>query len=455
MHDLPPVRNSDVSALSGITVSSLSTPSRRSFLGAAGAAVFAGLSGCLGRPKYDSKALEAVLEDPIRRVPPGDIPLPGGYLGSARATAERSATSLSNRLSSLPDEVSPDSLSVERASNHLKGGRASITESTTRQSTDAMRRIREARSTLGEGHGWLDTAVGRTETDAFWEQDTDLGRVLARSWTDVEYRATTIPVGVYVAGETESFLLEATSSLESVDRALVGTDSTDDEAERYRLFAAAAGELSHARAALADANAVVAGQREQVFEGTPSLREPMAAAAETLLEAAETDIESSTPVPDSEPRAVREVLDELSVRPPRDVRDALASDRPATALANLRWRLQRLAAREILDTDTLSVPESSEALVASRTATLDALQQSRSNVGNPVEQTCVRQAQFEAVRGDRDLENVVNEAGRREGRATEFATRAYAHYVAARTLANAAKPTATRLTQAVENELGR
>ncbi|KTG07502.1 hypothetical protein [Haloferax profundi] len=435
-------------------MSPLSTPSRRSFLSAAGAVVFSGLSGCLGQQKYDSEALEAVLEDPVPFVPPGRLP-PSGYLGRARDTAERSALSLSDRLSSLPDGVSPDSLPVERASNHVKGGRASLAESTQQQSTDAMRSIREARSTLAEGHGWLDTAVGKFETDALWEQDLDLGRVLARSWPAVEYRATTIPVGIYVAGETETLLLEATSSLESVDRALVGTDSADDEAERYRLFAAARGELSHARAALADANAVIDGQREQVFEGTPSLREPMAGAAATLLERAETDIESVTPVPENHPRVVHEVLDELSVRPPRDVRDALDANRPATALSNLRWRVQRLTARDSVGVDSLSVPESNEALVSSRRAAIDALRQARSNVSGPVEQTCVRQAQFEALRGDRDLENVANEVGRSERRATEFATRGYAHYVAAKHLATAAKPTATRLVQAVENELGR
>ncbi|KAB1194331.1 hypothetical protein GJR96_13135 [Haloferax sp. MBLA0076] len=429
--------------------------SRRSFLHATGAAVFAGVAGCLGRPKYDAEALREVLEDPIPRPPPASLPLPDGYLGGARDTAERSAAALAERLSSLPDDVSPDSLSVERASNHLKGGRASITESTQQQSTDAMRSIREARSTLSEGRGWLDTAVGKVETDALWEHDVDLGRVLARSWTDVEYRATTVPVGIYAAAETEALLLEAGSSLESVDRALIGTDSVDDETERYRLFAAAMGELSHARAALADANAVIGGQRERVFEGTPSLRDPMATAAQTLLETTEADIESMTPVSDEQPRVVHEVLDELSVRPPRDVRDALDANRPATALSNLRWRRQRLTAREGVDRESLSVPESNEALVSSRRAAIDALRQARSTVGDPVEHTCIRQAQFEAIRGDRDVENVANEVGRSESRATEFATRGYAHYVAAKHLATAAKPTATRLVSAVENELGR
>ncbi|WP_411968507.1 hypothetical protein [Haloferax sp. YSSS75] len=117
--------------------------------------------------------------------------------------------------------------------------------------------------------------------------------------------------------------------------------------------------------------------------------------------------------------------------------------------------LHRLTAREALDSESLSVPESNEALVSSRRATLDALQQARSNVGGPIEQTCIRDARFEAVRGDCDLENVTNEARRNGVRATEFATQAYAHYVAAQHLATAAKPTATRLVGAVENKLGR
>ncbi|KAB1188507.1 MULTISPECIES: hypothetical protein [Haloferax] len=432
-----------------------STPSRRAFLHATGAAVFASVSGCLGRHNYDTAALEAALEDPITRVPPAGLPLPEGYLGSARGTAQRSASALADRLSSLPDDVSPDSPSVERASNHLKWGRAAISESTQQQSTDAMRRIREARTTFGKGHGWLDAAVGAMETAGLREQATDLSRVLTRSWTDVEYRATTIPVGIYVAGESENLLFEAASSPESVDRALDGVDSTDDDEKRARLFTAAAAEVAHARAALADAYAVISGQRENVFEGTPSLRDPIAAAARSLLETTEADIESVTLAADDRPWVVHEVLDELSVRPPRDVRDALGADRPATALSNLRWRLQRLTARDLLDTDALSVPELSEALVSSRRATIEALQQSRSNVGGPVEQTCVRQAQFEAVRGDRDLENVANEARRTGARTTKFATQTYAHYVAARTLAEAANPTATRLVSAVENELGR
>ncbi|KAB1196334.1 MULTISPECIES: hypothetical protein [Haloferax] len=430
------------------------SPSRRSFLHATGAAAFAGGAGCLGRLKYDATALETVLEDPISRIPPGGLPLPVGYLGSARDTAGRSASALAERLSSLPDDVSPDDPSVERASNHLKWGRKAISESTQQQFTDAMRRLREARSTFGNGHGWLDVAVERTETDALREQHADLGRVLARSWTAVEYRATTISVGIYVAGETENILLEATSSLESVDRALDGVDSTDDDEKRARLFAAAAGETAHARAALADANAVVDGQRGQVFEGTPSLRDPMAAAARSLLETTEADIESVTPVPDDDPWVVREVLAELSVRPPRDVREALGADRPATALSNLRWRRQRLTAREILDTDTVSVPESTEALVSSRRAAIKALQQASSEVDGPLEQTCLRQAQFKAIDGDRDLENVANEARGTGARTTKFATQAYAHYVAACTLAEAAKPTATELVDAVENELG-
>ncbi|UVE49683.1 hypothetical protein KU306_12290 [Haloferax larsenii] len=436
-------------------MSPLSTPSRRAFLGAAGAIVFSGLAGCLGRWNYDAAALERELQDQIMRVPPGDLPLADGYLWSARETAERSASVLAERLSSLPNHVSPDNPSVEQASKHLMWGRAAITESTTQQSTSAMRRVREARTTLGRGHGWLDTAVGPAETDGLREQHTNLVRVLARSWTGVEYRATTVSVGIYVASVTEQLLSEAASSLESVDQALDGVDSTDDDEKRARLFAAAAAEIAHARAALADANAVIGGQRTQVFEGTPSLRDPMTVAARNLLETTEADIESVTPVSDDRPWVVREVLDELSVRPPRDVRDALGADRPATALSNLRWRRQRLTGRERLDTDTLSVPKSSEALVSSRRAALDALQQARSNVGGPVEQTCVRQAQLKAINGDRDLENVVSEARSTGARSTKLATEAYARYVAARTLAEAAKPTATRLTQAVANELGR
>ncbi|WP_424008725.1 hypothetical protein [Haloferax denitrificans] len=426
--------------------------SRRSVLKLTGALAVSGLAGCLGQPKYDRKALDEALSTPIPVVGPPSLPLPSGYLTTARAIAQEETDRLDSRLSNLPAGLDSDHRAVHSARDALSDARGLLGGQYPQ--TSPLDAIRYARQTLAEGHGWLDAVSGAISETDLRERFDDFRPLVAERREEIEYRATTVPTGIVVASAIEDRVYHANRALEAGSWDLDKTERVGSD-ERVQFLAMAAGEVEATRVALADAGAIIDGQRERVFENTPSLHGPMTAAAEALLDSVSETVDELDRIPTGQPVAA---MVAAGLTPGTDqASEALDRDSPASALDALSGidHLLRIRARflEQLDADAIPTADSTASVMQSRTRAVDALRAAIESEPGPVERERLQRAADTIADGDQHLGHLRDTARRRDAAATDSARRATAAYLRGRYAAETANPAAQRVISAVENEM--
>ncbi|MFC7203659.1 hypothetical protein ACFQJC_09040 [Haloferax namakaokahaiae] len=441
--------------MSAFTWRDVSPPpfSRRSVLKLTGALAVSGLAGCLGQPKYDRDALDEALATSLPIVGPPSLPLRNGYRSAARETAQEQASRLDSRLSNLPDGLDAEDRAVYSARDNLSDARGLLAGQFPQ--TSELDAIRYARELLGEGHGWLDAATGaRTEAD-LRERIEAFRPVVSDQRGEVEYRATTIPTGIVVAGATEDRLWHASTYLEQAAER-VDTASENGADSRLTHFAQAAGYIAAIRACVADAGAIIDGQQKQIFDNTPSLREPMERAAATLLETLEPEISVLGLLSTDSTVALR-AASVLTPNRPRSEYEALGRNEPASSLIDFSPKIHQLHARRafVREHESIVLPDadSTESVLHARTSAIDALRDALESQPGPLERILLGHAVRELQRGDDRLEDVARETANDKSAATDSAKWAAAEYVAGRYLVEAVKPAALRVVNEVESEV--
>ncbi|MFK8212983.1 hypothetical protein [Haloferax volcanii] len=426
--------------------------SRRSLLEAVGALGVGALAGCIGRPKYDRETLDDASETPIPTVGSPSLPLPNGYLTTGRTIARERAERLDARLSNLPAELDASDRAVASARDDLSDARRFLSGS--HQRTAALDAIRYARETLGEGHGWLDAAEGIATESALRNRLDDFGPLVAERRRDIEYRATTVPAGIVVASAIEERIHRADAALEAGSWDLDKAERADGD-ERVQYLAMAAGEVVATRVALADAGALIDGQRARVFENTSNHHGPMTAAAERLLRATSETVAEFDPVPTGRP--VEAMVVARLAPDTEQASAALDRDAPATALAALAGVVHaiRIRARvlDALDAERLPKADAAATVVRTRRRAVDALSESLGSNPGPVERERLRYAEAVLLDGDRHLERLRESARRDNAAATDAARRATAAYAFGRYAVETANAAAHRVVSTTENEV--
>jgi hypothetical protein len=421
--------------------------SRRSLLGTAAGGLVA-VAGCLGGPDapYDPDALEAVRDRPSPRLAPAALPYPNGYVAGVRELVADRLDAAASRLDSLPAGVDPDGPLVSAARRDLEQARRDYADSRAVTQTAAATELRYARFSVGRAHAFLDAATVGLDAAAVREKGAELRPLVDATAADVEYRALDVPPAVVVPAATESRVVEARGAL-GVAAAHLDDVPSAAETERARLLARANGAFVKVRAALADANAVIRGQRAAVFDGTESYRPALVAAGRSFA-ADLREVERSLPSP---PDAGVTDLERLSWRRLSDVVDVSAVDshleagHPALAVDAAGTSLHHAAAHrslsaELRDGDHRAVGSATRVDGAKRAAA-DAVEEARRDVSNGVEQERLRPAGFALQAGDRYLDEAV-ESDRVPAGVVE---RASVEYVAARHLATTAVPVGERV----------